>query len=355
MLAVCGRDMLAPLEELRRRNAGPWPPAGVSLPALRRGGVHVVLATVFTEPIDRAAPPPCAWECQYHADDPTMAFVKGRAQMEVYRGWCERGALALDPRDALARGAAGGPLDQSEPLHAGILVENADPIRGPDDLPWWVERGVVAVGLAWAQASRYAAGNATPAALDRGLTPLGRDMVRAMDDLGVVHDLSHLSDRAMDELLALTDRPVMASHSNCRALFKGQGAASQRHLRDETIREIAGRGGVIGLNLFRRFLRDEPAGGWDGPGQAGVRASIDDALDHVEHVCAVVGHRGAVGLGSDMDGGFSSAEMCDGIDSPAGLPRLAEGLEQRGWSEAEIEGFASGNWRRFLGGNGRVG
>ena len=73
----------------------------------------------------------------------------------------------------------------------------------------------------------------------------------AMDALGVVHDLSHLSDVSMDQLLELTDRPVIASHSNCRALLPGD---DMRHLRDESIREIARRGGVIGLNLCRNFI-----------------------------------------------------------------------------------------------------
>jgi membrane dipeptidase len=253
-------------------------------------------------------------------------------------------------RDLVRQGAAATPGigPGAAHLHAGILIENADPIRGPDELPWWVARGVVAIGLAWVQASRYAAGNGTPEDCDHGLTPLGRRMVRAMDELGVVHDLSHLSDRAIDDLLGLSERPVMASHSNCRALFTGAGATSQRHLRDQTIREIGRRGGLIGLNLFQKFLREAPAGGWAAAGGAGPRATVDDAIAHVEHVCELVGHRAAVALGSDMDGGFSSAEMCEGIDSPAGLWRLAERLSERGWSDGEIRGFAHGNWLRFL-------
>jgi membrane dipeptidase len=236
------------------------------------------------------------------------------------------------------------------PVHLGVLIEGADCVRSPDELAWWAERGVVAIGLSWARDSRYAAGNATPAEEDRGLTDLGRALVPTMDDFGLVHDLSHLSDKATDELLELTARPVMASHSNSRGVFSGPGASDQRHLRDRTIREIARRGGVIGLNLYKKFLREPPEGGWSAEIPAGVhQASIENAVRHIEHVCEVVGHRRAVGLGSDMDGGFGAQDMCEEIERPAHLERLAEALRGRGWSDSDITGFAHENWCRFFG------
>jgi microsomal dipeptidase-like Zn-dependent dipeptidase len=163
----------------------------------------------------------------------------------------------------------------------GVLMECADPIRDPDELPWWVERGVVAIGLAWWRGSRYATGNGEPSCTSGiGLTDLGRELVKRMDAQGVVHDASHLSDRALDDLFALTDKPVIASHSNCRALL---GGVNQRHLTDEAILEIGRRGGVIGLNLVKNFIRaglnradpnDRPDGrGGDRPRGAHLRRS----------------------------------------------------------------------------------
>lgn len=240
-----------------------------------------------------------------------------------------------------APGGAGVP----PAVRVGILIEGADVIRAPDDLPWWIERGVVAIGLTWARGSRYADGNAAEFRTSpRGLTPIGRDMVRAMDALNVVHDVSHLSHRAMDELLSMTDRPVIASHSNCLALLD---AGNERHLRDDHIREIAARTakggacGVIGLNLCANFIR---------PGlREGERPSIDEAIAHVEHICEIVGHRRAVGLGSDLDGGFSAVHLPAGIDEPRDFIRLAEALRDRGWSDDDVAGFAWGNWARFFG------
>ncbi len=353
-LAVSGRDMLAPLD----RGAEPHAPAAVTLEELKPdagrgwGGVRFALATVFAEP-DGTGPE------GYPAGDVERAYRVGRAQLEVYLTWRDRGLVALDlgrvlrsePGVGEIRGGMGvaeaveAPIGRrveralsrrGPALHFGVLIENADPVRSPGELGWWVERGVVAVGLAWAKPSRYAGGNST----QLGLTDLGREMVAEMDRLGVVHDVSHLSDRALEELLGATDRAVIASHSNCRSLLGGGGVGeNQRHLRDETIAEIGRRGGVVGLNLFSRFLRA-------GIGE-GERATVGECIAHVEHVCGVMGHRRGVGLGSDMDGGFSAASLPGGINRPRDLGRLAEGLRGRGWSDEEIEWFAWGNWARF--------
>jgi len=352
-LAVNGRDMNTTPEKA----GGPWQPASVTLPSLLEGGVRVALATIFTEPDgkDREG---------YPAGDVEAAYKRGRAQLEVYLTWQDQGHIAIDlprllkndPHIGEVRGGMGvgqvvpPSLEQrlsrsanKAPLHMGILVENADPIRSPEDLPWWKERGVVAIGLAWAKPSRYAMGNMTDRAVLTGLTPIGVEMVKAMDALGIIHDVSHLSDRAMDELLALTNRPVVASHSNCRALLTGDmgpDGSNQRQLRDESIREVTSRGGVIGLNLFHKFIRDSAGGA--------VRANVMDAVRHVEHICEIAGSRDHVGLGSDMDGGLTGEELPLEITRPSHLSLLADALDARGWSESEVQGFVSGNWVRFF-------
>jgi membrane dipeptidase len=310
-LAENGRDVFAPLD----RCGGPAHPA-VTLGTLAEGGVAACLATVFIEPDGKDA-------VGYPAGDVAAAHAAGLRQLEHYKSWEARGgiSLSLDAR-------TGSPGI----LRAGILIEGAEPVRTVDELAWWVERGVVAVGLAWARPSRYSGGNSTP---QRGLTDLGRDMIAEMDRLCVVHDVSHLSDLAMDELFTRAKGRVMASHSNARPLL---GGTNQRHLRDESMREIAARGGVIGLNLFRKFV--------DPPGMEG-QGGITEAIDLVEHVCTVVGHRRAVGLGSDLDGGFGADQLPVGIRVPADYEKLAEELARRGWNDAEVEGFAWGNWARF--------
>lgn len=313
-LAECGRDMTVPLD----RCGGPDLPAAVSFPSLREGRVWSCLATIFTEADGRQFP-----AVAYPSGDAEAAHAAGLRQLERYREWDRTELLHVESHDLATH---------VTPV-VNILMEGADPIRTPDELGWWADRGVIAVGMAWWKPSRYAGGNGT----DLGLTDLGRELVRAIDARGLVHDVSHLSDRALDELFARTDRPVMASHSNCRALMDGK---NQRHLTDAAIREIARRGGVIGLNLFSRFLRE-------GLGDDG-RATIADCVRHIEHVCELAGHRRAVGLGSDMDGGFSAARLPAGIDRPADLEKLAQALAARGWSAEEVAGYRWGNWAGFL-------
>jgi len=330
-LAENGRDMNLPPE----RCAGPWPPATLTFPSLAEGNVGCVLGTIFTELNGDDA-------VGYPEGDAQAAHAKGVRQLETYHRWHAEGLIRLipSPRCSTTYSVSSPPSLRASVPSCLILMECADPIRNPAELAWWVERGVAAIGLAWARGSRYAAGNGEPSCSSPvGLTDLGRKLLPEMDRLGIVHDASHLSDRSLADLFSLTDGPVIASHSNVRALLDG---VSQRHLTDEAIREIGRRGGVIGLNLVRNFIRtglnrDDP----------GDRPSIGEAVNHVERVCEIMEHRRGVGMGSDLDGGISGHDLPRGIDRPRDFIRFAEELAARGWSDAEVEGFAWANWARF--------
>lgn len=308
-LAVRGREL--------RQSV--YAPAGcVSLPALRSAGVRIVLATIFTEigvnPADQA-------HGFLSSDEMEQAERAGLAQIEVYE--------ALEREGAVSIVRSRFDLDRPGPTpKLVILMEGADPIRSPEAVGKWVGRGVRAVGLTWALGSRYAGGNARPGPL----TSAGKEMVSALDEAGIVHDVSHLADDAFEELMALARGRVMASHSNCRSLL----VENQRHLRDDQIRDIVRRDGVIGLNLYSAFLAIDR------------RATIDDCVRHVEHVASVSGHRRSVVLGSDMDGGFGPDRLPAELDHPTKLNELLNGLEARGWSAPDRMGFAYGNWDRFL-------
>ncbi len=352
MLAVHGRDMtLTP-----HAASTPEFKAGLTLPSLSAGHVRLALGTIFTEP-NGTGPE------GYPAENVDRAYAVGRAQLEVYLTWRDRNLISLDGFAALRatsdlaeiRGGMGvaesvplppaarlARLPKSPPLQLGILMENADPIRSPAEIQWWKDRGLVAVGLCWASPSRYATGNRA-ARTDGGLTGLGKEMVREMDRLDIIHDASHLSDRSFADLCEATDGLIVASHSNCRAITDPTGQ-NQRHLTDAQIKEIARRGGVIGLNLFSMFLRPN----WE-KGAAGGRATIADCINHIEHICDLSGSRNHIALGSDMDGGFPADQMPEGINSPANYPLLSEGLSARNWSDADIAGFAVGNWLRIFG------
>ncbi|MDX2147206.1 MAG: membrane dipeptidase [Planctomycetota bacterium] len=325
-MAALGRDMRAEPEQA----GGVDLPAGVTFASLARGRVKWALATIFTEPggsDSRAA---------YPEGDFAAAARLGRAQLQQYQAWEQAGLVHIgldpstkpDPLQSSERARETG--DQA--LRIGILIENADPIASPDELEWWQAQGVVAVGLAWTRLSRYAGGNTTA----HGLTDHGRAMVREADRLGVVLDASHLSDRALAEVLELTQGPIIASHSNCRALI---ATDNQRHLTDDAIRQITSRGGIIGINLFSPFII---------PGALRTRrATLQEWAAHVERIVDLAGSRDRVALGSDMDGGFSAQMLPEHVDGPGDLWRLVESLSARGWSDLELANFACGTWRAF--------
>lgn len=331
-LALEGRDMRASDPST---SGGQNPPGSITFPSLAGGNVTDMLATIFIEP--DGSPEAIAYAPGDGAQAVRSAWVAAHRQMELYEQWERDGFITLvrpsvRPGPVLTQGGV------ARGIRTRILIEGADGIRSPEELPEWQSRGVASVSLAWAKQTRYAGGNGC----ETGLTPLGRELVKEMDRLGVTHDVSHLSDASLRELLELTDRPVIASHSNCRSILD-DGSLSlsqrQRHLTDDTIREIGRRGGMVGSVLFGPFIirgakRDR-------------RASLAEWALHAERLAELLGSRSRVGLGSDADGGFSGLMLPDGIDRPADYVKLGETLRSRGWSDAEISGFAHGNWERF--------
>ena len=293
---------------------------GVSLPALRRGRVRLALATIFTE--HGAAADPWGYR---DSDDLEGAHAAGVRQLEAYERLERAGRVRIVRTAADLDACAAAPT--GAPLGIVILMECADPIRTPDEAAWWHARGVRVVGMSWARGSRWAGGNARPGPL----TAEGRRLVEALDALGVLHDASHLSDAAFDGLCEATDRTVVLTHSNARALL----SPSERHATDAQLREVARRGGVAGLNLYGKFLA------------SGRAATLDDAVRHVMHVAEVAG-RAHVGLGSDFDGGFLPADCPPGCGRPEELDALARALAGRGTTAGDLAAFAHGNWMRVL-------
>jgi membrane dipeptidase len=207
----------------------------------------------------------------------------------------------------------------------------------------------------------------------RGLTALGREIVRQMARMGMAIDVSHASDRTIASVLETTAAPIMASHSNARKLCR-----IPRNLTDEFIRAIAARRGFIGVNFcpafvkrrvfdqieenfafFAREIRERTKGRLDDPeflsqveweyflrAVAGTdRVTIDEVIDHIIHIAAV-GGIDCVGLGSDFDGIPSTPA---GLGNAAAYPRLVAALQRRGFREKEIRKVCGLNLAGFLG------
>lgn len=278
--------------------------------------MRVAFATIFTAPGDEKG------ACGYgSSDDRDAAFEAGYWQLALYEELEKEGRLQIiRSRDDLA--------SLRDRLGIVLLMEGADPIRHPDDAAWWHARGLRIVGLTWSRGTRYAGGNASHGSL----TGEGVELVGAMDALGIVHDASHLCDASFDDLLSHSRGRLIASHSNCRSL----AGDDQRHLRDDQVCAIADRDGIIGLNLYTRFLH---------PSQ---RATAGDCTAHVQRVVSLMGHVRGTALGSDMDGGFTPADLPEGIERPEDLGAISRILASAGWSEEDLDAFRFGNWHRLL-------
>ena len=234
-------------------------------------------------------------------------------------------------------------------------MENADPIRSPDELDDWYDAGLRAIGPAW-MSSRYCGGT-----FEAGpLTEAGRRLLDAMNRRRMVLDLSHMAEEAFFEAVDRYDGPVIASHSNPR-----QFADGDRHLTDEMIRAIVRRGGTIGHVPFNAFLLQ----GWRrSAGDSKDAADLDTVVRTIDYVCQLAGSARHVAFGSDFDGGFGAEATPRGIDSgggPAGgcgrfgQPGLQPGgpFRDNPWQLApDAQGGSSRKrldilpeWRRMLG------
>ncbi|HHT27536.1 MAG TPA: membrane dipeptidase [Firmicutes bacterium] len=208
----------------------------------------------------------------------------------------------------------------------GLLsIEGGEPL-GTDVrmLEAFYRIGVRVVGLTWNGGNALADGVEVHAA--GGLTPLGKEFVAEMNRLGMLVDVSHLAELGFWQVAELCRGPFIASHSNCRAV-----CPHARNLSDDQLRAIAASGGVVGINLYPRFLTQN------------VVATSADVIRHAEHMLSVMG-RGHVGLGSDFDGiGITPSDLPD----VGALPYLAEQLTRYFGAEIAWE-IMGGAFMRLL-------
>ena len=206
-----------------------------------------------------------------------------------------------------------------------------------------------------------------------GLTPFGKDVVREMNRLGVMVDISHVADKTFYDALAVTRAPVIASHSSCRALCN-----VPRDMSDDMIRALAKNGGVMQINYYVGFLSQESADASKAvaaemkPREEAIKAkcgededcliraghklrdeleaagklpkvSWEKIIEHIDHAVKI-GGVDHVGLGSDFDG----ADMPSGMEDASKLPRITEALLRKGYSEKDIEKILGGNLLRVM-------
>jgi len=307
----------------------------LGFPEMRRARVGLCFATLLARSTGKPVP-------HYDFPSPYQAYAAAHGQLGYYRAMEEAGLMrsirdvpALDRHVAEWKSFDLEPGLTEPPIGFILAMEGADPILEPAQLPYWHAAGLRALSLSHFGTGRYAGGTAS----GLGLTSLGAPLLGEMRRLGMILDVSHLDDKGFRQALDLWDGPVMASHSNCRALVP-----HGRQLTDGQIREIVGRGGVIG-SVFDAWML---VPGWSRGDSGNPGFTMDRVADHVDHVCQLAGNSRHAAIGSDIDGGFGREQEPEDLDTIAGLPKLGNILRKRGHSDADVAAVFHENWLRLV-------
>ena len=223
-----------------------------------------------------------------------------------------------------------------EGVVAAILHFEGAENLGPDPaaLEELYEVGLRSLGLVWSRPNAYAHGVPFrfPSSPDTGpgLTGAGKELVSECNRLGILIDLSHLSERGFWDVAELSEAPLVATHSNAHAL-----CPASRNLTDGQLDAIRDSGGMVGVNFAVGFLREDGGESEDTP--------LETVVRHVDYLVEHVGIDG-VGFGSDFDGAKVPRELGD----VSGLPRLLAALRDGGYDDTALEKLAHGNWVRVL-------
>jgi len=332
------RDLTRPLADMRRREYGKTDKVDrgrgvVTLPEMRRGQMGLCIATQIGRYVAEGNPLP-GWH------SPEIAWAQTQGQLAWYRAMEDAGQMKQivdrDGLDAMVALWSDNPPPDA-PIGYILSLEGADSIVNLSYLEKAYESGLRAIGPAHYGPGRYSPGTGS----EGGLTPLGSDLVREMDRLGMVLDATHLTDEAFWESLEIFQGPVWASHNNCRALVP-----HQRQFSDDQLKELIRRDAVIGGAFDAWMMVPNWIRGKTTPQETGCR--IETIIDHIDHICQLAGNARHCGIGSDLDGGYGTEQTAMDLDSIADLQRLDGLLRPRGYSEADVTAIMHGNWIRRL-------
>lgn len=306
----------------------------LGLPEYNAANVGLVFGTLFAAPKRRSSPDSAPDEAY---DTPSEARRIYWKQLDFYHHLAETQSdsyrLVLTQTELKNHLCLWQSHAQSlKPLGIIPLMEGAEGIVDLDELPRWWERGLRIIGLAWA-GNRFCGGTREPG----GLTSDGKDLIRAMAEIGFVLDLSHMDEPAALTCLDLYPGKIIASHANAAKLVRGYN--TNRLLSDEVIAKLIARGGCIGVAPINSFLDAK----WREEG--GKEAvSLRMVAEQIDYICQMAGDVRHVGLGTDFDGGLGVEDVPAEIDTIADLPKLFPFLEELGYDSKEIDSIASGNF-----------
>jgi membrane dipeptidase len=282
------------------------PPGPVDFPKLKQGGVDAQCIAIYIEG-------------EYKPDH---GLKRAMQYLDLFYREVEApgsGGVACRTTKQIKEASATGKTA------AVLTIEGGEAIDGDLGVLRVFKRlGVVAMGLTWNQRNALADGIGEARAKG-GLTTAGVDAVREMNRIGMVVDVSHMTEQGFWDVIDTSTKPIIASHANCRALCD-----HLRNLRDEQIKAFARNGGVIGATFVSQFIH-------------ATQPDLDHYLDHIDHMMDLVGPD-HIGIGADLGSRYRDWDL----KAPEDTRRVTLGLLKRGYSEADSEKILGGNFLRVF-------
>jgi membrane dipeptidase len=336
------RDLLRSIPEIRQSEAGMSDELSrglntVSFPELRKANIPVCIATLLARsgPDKLKRVPSKRVDLDYA--EQRIAYAHAHGQLAYYRLLEAEGHLRIiTTRSQLkAHWEAWAKDSTTTPLGIILGMEGADPILRPEQVEAWWNDGLRAVGPVHYGRSQYAHGTSTNGPLSKA----GVQLLKEFQRVGVILDVTHLSDQSFAHAMEVYRGPLIASHHNCRALVPGD-----RQLTDEQLRTLVSRDAVIGTAFDAWMLYP----GWKRGETNPKLVKIEDAADHIDHICQLAGTARHCAIGSDLDGGFGTEQTPGDLDTITDLHRLETILAGRGYSASDIDGIFFNNWLRLF-------
>jgi membrane dipeptidase len=334
------RDLRQSVADIRKSEAGMTDLKGrghgtTAFPEMRAAGLQICVATLLAGCM-KGARPFANWS------SPEQAWAQTQGQLSWYRSMESVGQMRQirsqsDLATAIAR-CTDGPDRSTLPIYYVLSLEGADSIRTVSDLAAAWDQGLRAMGPAHYGIGRYALGHDQVG----GFPPGGLDLVREMDHLGMILDLTHLSDDCFWQALDTFQGRVWASHSNCRSLVP-----DPRQFSDDQIQAIIQRRGVIGVALDAWMMIPGWIRGQTTPQSSQLKLEV--MVDHIDHICQIAGNALHVGIGTDLDGGYGTEQTPEDLDTIADLRRLPQMLSSRGYDSEAIQRILCRNYLDLLG------
>ncbi|GEM_PF-5320 len=347
------RDLRWPIEKIRRweytmKDKVDRGNNTVSLPEMRKGNIGLCVATQ----IGRYSP-------YFHKlpgwNSPEQAWAQTQGQLAWYRAMEEAGEMVqirnlaqLNKHLDLWMKPTPKPKElpyiqdsrsKTSHLPVGYILslEGADSMVTLKNLERSYADGLRALGPAHYGPGRYAHGTDA----EGPLPSAGKELIKEMQRLGIILDVTHLNDECFWDALEIYEGPLWASHQNCRSL-----APWNRQFADDQIKAVIERGGVLGMAFDAIMmvpgwvhLKSKPAD---------FQLKIERICDHIDHICQLAGNAKHVGIGTDLDGGFGNEQTPMDLDTIADLQIIPGLLKKRGYSQDDINGIMSGNFINLL-------